>query len=261
MFADPVSSARSVTEKPPRCVTSVSVNGQLICRNSLIHRRKVLEIFDYYITLYRHYVPWSLNWNKKRDNEVQCSPLWMTPTGLEDIHATPCHNICRHDARRVDEWKVNDDAAAWHQKRIVRPVAGPQSATTRTVEQISGPPAIHTTHQRHHRFMYSRPSLVHESLNNSSFTSGLVMIEYTFFRLVHSRASKRERKRERETGKEVPVFDATHKAMLRRVSKLSDGFVGTGCLYLTFSFLGDSRTHVNQITVIRLSCRLAAFAG
>jgi len=46
-----------------------------------------------------------------------------------------------------------------------------------------------------------------------------------------------------------------------RVSKSSDGFVGTGCLYLTFSFLGDSRTHVNQITVIRLCCRLAAFAG
>jgi len=207
MFADPVSSARSVTEKPPRCVTSVSVNGQLICRNSLMHRRRVLEIFDYYIALYRHYVPWSLNWNKKRDNEVQCSPLWMTPTGLEDIHATPCHNICHHDARRVDEWKVNDDAAAWHQKRIVRPVAGPQSATTRTVEQISGPPAIHTTHQRHHRFMYSRPSLVHESLNNSSFTSGLVMIEYTFFRLVHSRASKRERERERErNGKRSPRF-------------------------------------------------------
>jgi len=34
----------------------------------------------------------------------------------------------------------------------------------------------------------------------------------------------------------------------------------TGCLYLTFSFLGDSRTHMNQIMVIRLSLRRASFA-
>jgi hypothetical protein len=152
MFADPVSSARSVTEKPPRCVTSVLVNGQLICRNSLIHRRSVLEIFDYYITLYTHYVLCSLNWNKKRDNEVQCSPLWIKRQQVSRIFMR--HRVTIFAVtRRVDEWKVNDDAAAWHQKRIVRRVVGPQSAMTRTVEQISGPPAIHTTRQRLHRFM------------------------------------------------------------------------------------------------------------
>lgn len=76
--------------------------------------------------------------------------------------------------------------------------------------------------------------------------------------------SPQTRKRKKERNGKNPRFRCDTQSYTRsevRVSKSSDGFVGTGCLYLTFSFLGDSRTHVNQITVIRLSVyRLATFA-
>lgn len=84
---------------------------------------------------------------------------------------------------------------------------------------------------------------------------------------VHSHMNERDRGREKEKWQKNPRFDATHKGNTRsRVNVVVTLKVvwrvcaGTGCLYLTFSFLGDSRTHVNQITVIRLSLWRASFA-
>lgn len=58
---------------------------------------------------------------------------------------------------------------------------------------------------------------------------------------------------QRYTRSEVNVVVVTLKVVWRVCAS-------TGCLYLTFSFLGDSRTHVNQITVIRLLLWRASFA-